>query len=89
YLQIPKTAKYPYTACLMANYMFEQEALTAGWGGNIGYYSPKDGLVTGAKNDLTVPEWKANNMVVENPKFIYDNYESVSKFVNTEIAKIA
>lgn len=84
WMLIPKTAKLPYTSCLFIRYMLSEDGFKAGFNGRLGYYSANRKLPT-FKSDPKVSEWKEKCMV-EDIKYIDENYTSVVKFINMQLA---
>ena len=78
YAMITANSSRPYTAMLFIEYLMTAEGF-APWGKSIGAYSsnntiaPKDG-------DLPLADWKAS-LVMEDPKYILENFEDVNFFV--------
>ena len=77
YLQVPRTAKYPYTAALFIDYILTLEGFEAAWGGNYGYYCGNANVPSA--DGKSIHEW--SNMLIEDPAYIYDNFDDVRAFV--------
>ncbi len=76
YLQIPRTAKYPYTAALFTDYILTAEGFDVAWGGNYGYYSGNSNIP--AADGKPILSWE--NMIMEDPSYIYSNFDDVKAF---------
>lgn len=85
YLQVLKTSKYPYTACLFINYLTTSEAFEAGWRGEMGYYSVNSSAKIAA-GDQSLAYWKTK-LIIEDGEYIYNVYDDVNKFIKAEVAK--
>ncbi len=76
YLQIPRTAKYPYTAALFTDYILTEAGFEAAWGGNYGYYSGNANVPSA--DGKSIHSWE--KMVKEDPSYIYQNFDDVRAF---------
>ena len=84
YPLIPNNAKYPLAACAFENYILSTEGYSKAWSTAKGYYT--------VNPEATVPEgdkalsWWKERCVIEDPEYIVDNYDTVSEFIQLEIA---
>lgn len=78
WIMIPKTAKLPYTSCLLLEYFFTPEAFNNGWGTE-GYYSINP-AVPAVEGDHTWSEWQPTS-IVEDVQYVNDHCTDVSMYV--------
>jgi ABC-type Fe3+ transport system substrate-binding protein len=80
---IPKTARHPYTACLLIRYMLTQEGFETGWK-DVGYYSANNKVVssTAEMKDPSIAQWKSLCLIEDNA-FIATNYSVMTRYIKT------
>ena len=79
YAQVAETAKYPYAACAIINYVLSAEGFGAAWGAKDGYYSANSEAKI-ASTDKELSWWK-DCLVIEDPAYVSANYRDVFQFV--------
>ncbi len=78
YIQIPRTAKYPYTAALFATYLLSEDGAANSFGSYYGYYSCNTAVESA--DGMALSEW--TGLIYEDASYVYDNYYTVSMFVS-------
>ncbi len=78
YVLVSSAATRPYTAMLFIEYLMTADGFQP-WGKSIGAYSSSS-AITPNEGDLGIDVWK-NTLVMEDAKYILDNYTEVSDFV--------
>ena len=79
YAQVAQTAKYPYAACAIINYLLTAEGFGNAWGAKAGYYSTNSTAAI-ASDDKPISWWK-ERLVIEDPAYVAANYRDVFQFV--------
>ena len=79
YAQVTQTAKYPYAACAIINYLLTAEGFGNAWGAKAGYYSTNKTAKI-ASDDKELSWWK-DRLVIEDPSYVAQNYRDVFQFV--------
>lgn len=80
WIMIPKTAKYPYTACLLIEYAFSPEGFRSGWSSE-GYYSVNPDVPV-LEGDKALTEW-TKNALVEDIDYINSVYREASTYIRS------
>lgn len=80
WMMIPKTARLPYTACLLIEYYFTVEGFTKGWSTE-GYYSINPAVPV-AEGDHPLAEWKANSLI-EDIDYIDSVYKEAGTYIRS------
>ena len=80
WMMIPKTARLPYTACLLIEYICTEDGFTSGWDSE-GYYSvnPEVPVVEG---DHPLQQW-IDNGIVEDIDYINSVYKEASTYIRS------
>jgi len=78
YAQVSAAATRPCTAMLFIEYLMTAEGFKP-WGKSIGAYSTSTAIAVN-EGDLPITVWK-DTLVMEDPNYILDNFETVSTFV--------
>lgn len=78
YAMVSAAATRPYTAMLFIEYLMTAEGFQP-WGKSIGAYSTSTAVAPN-EGDLGIEVWK-ENLVMEDPEYILDNFDEVNTFV--------
>lgn len=83
YVTIPKTAKYPYTACLFSRFLLTEAGFNAAFGKQYGYYSPNENVKSLLADDKTIGYWK-QHCISEDPNFMAQVKNDLTDFIRSK-----
>ena len=80
WMMIPKTARLPYTACLLIEYICTEAGFTSGWDSE-GYYSVNPSVPV-VEGDHPLQQW-IDNGIVEDIDYINSVYREASTYIRS------
>ena len=83
YSVVPKTAKYPYTACLFARYLLTEEGFNSAFGDQYGYYSPNASILP-KEGDKPLSYWK-KVCLIEDGNYLASLKQEVANYIKSRV----
>ncbi|MCM1194336.1 MAG: hypothetical protein NC332_00160 [Firmicutes bacterium] len=86
YLNVPKTSRLPYTACLFARYILTSDGFKAGWK-DVGYSSPNAKVAPNTDSGANFTyKLDVNKVLQENGQYTAEHGDDVKMFVASKLA---